>query len=325
MMKSIDLQIDLTGKIGLKGELSTAVTVHYPEHGPSAPSVVIFGFPGGGYGKGYYDARVPGLVGYSQAEHHVAEGAIFVACDHLGVGQSSELDRTAASYESVAAANAATVAEVLQRLDAGSIAPDLPATADPVLIGMGQSYGGMLLIVQQGRQKSFDGVAILGYSGTQIRLPEPIAGTAPDGGVISLDALTPKERTRYAFYWEDVPQAIVDEDMKGSMPKRVPPLPMWASDRRPGGAHWSPHLPNVVAHWAAVIECPVFIGCGERDVCPDPWSEPSAYRRSGDITLAVIPRMAHMHNFAGTRRLLWQRLSSWIAGVSGATRAGADR
>jgi pimeloyl-ACP methyl ester carboxylesterase len=311
----MDLQVDLTGKTELPGTLHTAVTVHCPSTLSKRP-VVIFAFPGGGYGKGYFDAQVPGATGYSQAEHHAAEGHIVVACDHVGVGASSELDRSAASYENVAAANAATVNEVLRLLREGTVAPALRKVVDPITIGMGQSYGGMLLIVQQGRQRSFDGVAVLGYSGTQIRLPEPIAGTAPDGGTLNLAELTPRDRLRYAFYWEDVPAAIIDGDLKGTMPKRTPPLPMWASDRRPGGAHWSPHIPGVVAHWAAVIECPVFIGCGERDVCPDPWSEPAAYRRSKDITLAVIPRMAHMHNFAGTRNMLWERLSSWMNGIA---------
>lgn len=316
MHNQVDLRIDLTGRTELKGNLSTAATVHYPTGALSDPAVVIFAWPGGGYGKGYFDIRIPGMTGYSQAEHHTREGCIVVACDHPGVGKSSELDRTASSYENVAAANAATMAEVLRLLREGKMAPNLPGVTDPVLIGMGQSYGGMLLIVQQGRQRSFDGVAILGYSGTQIRLPDPVAGaTAPDGDTISLEGITARDKMRYAFFWEDVPQTIVAEDMKGSLPKRQPPLPMWASDRRPGGAHWSPHIPNVVAHWAAVIECPVFIGCGERDVCPDPWSEPAAYRRSSDITLSVTPRMAHMHNFAGTRKELWTRLSSWIRGV----------
>ena len=54
---------------------------------------------------------------------------------------------------------------------------------------------------------------------------------------------------------------------------------------------------------------------GERDTCPDPHAEPTAYRRSDDITVSITPAMAHMHNFAGTRRLMWDRLASWAHGI----------
>jgi pimeloyl-ACP methyl ester carboxylesterase len=64
------------------------------------------------------------------------------------------------------------------------------------------------------------------------------------------------------------------------------------------------------------IEVPVLIGVGERDVCPNPWAEPAAYSRSGDIALLVVPRMAHMHNFAPTRELLWQRIADWSVMLS---------
>ena len=58
---------------------------------------------------------------------------------------------------------------------------------------------------------------------------------------------------------------------------------------------------------ASMIDVPVFIGVGERDVSPNPWIEPSAYWNSKDVSLYVVPHMAHMHNFASTRQLLWQR------------------
>ena len=49
---------------------------------------------------------------------------------------------------------------------------------------------------------------------------------------------------------------------------------------------------------------------------PDPWREPAAYRGSPHVTTAVIPRMAHMHNFASTRRELWGVIEDWLAVVA---------
>ena len=70
---------------------------------------------------------------------------------------------------------------------------------------------------------------------------------------------------------------------------------------------------------AAAVSVPVFVGVGERDVCPDPRAEPRAYANSADITVHIVPRMAHMHNFAGTRELLWARLEHWTRGIAGSS------
>jgi hypothetical protein len=74
--------------------------------------------------------------------------------------------------------------------------------------------------------------------------------------------------------------------------------------------------PGIVKVEAAAVAVPVLIAMGERDVCPDPHDEPSAYRSSRDVSLFVVPRMAHMHNFAGTRHLLWKRIESWALQVA---------
>jgi hypothetical protein len=75
--------------------------------------------------------------------------------------------------------------------------------------------------------------------------------------------------------------------------------------------------PGVVAPEAAVVGAPVFIGVGERDVVPDPMSEPKAYLRAQDVTVFVCPRMSHMHNFANTRETLWSRLHGWAESIAG--------
>jgi alpha-beta hydrolase superfamily lysophospholipase len=317
-VRRVELRIDVGRVSGLGGSLQTAALVCLPEPTrlPERP-VIAFCWPGGGYSRGYYDLQIDGLPGYSQAEFLAERGVITVACDQLGVGDSDEPDRSKLTHENVAAADRATVDEILLRFARGEIADGYPVVENPLRIGVGHSYGGMLVIVQQGRMRTFHGLAVLGYSGIGIEPPTPLAdGTSATGGrVPPLAEMTPRELMTFFFHWEDVPTEIVERDMAGEHPTRVPPLPMWASARRPGGRHWSPSPPAVVAHWANVIESPVFIGVGERDIVPDAYAEPGAYRRSSDITVFVTPRMAHMHNFAGTRRVLWNRLASWIDSV----------
>lgn len=105
------------------------------------------------------------------------------------------------------------------------------------------------------------------------------------------------------------PRDILEADMGGGYPlrKKAPPF---GSATIPTCAVLM-MSPGLVKREAAAIDVPVLIGVGERDVCPDPWAEPGAYRHSNDITLVVVPRMAHMHNFAGTRARLWERLLAW--------------
>jgi pimeloyl-ACP methyl ester carboxylesterase len=318
-VRRVELLIDVSAATGLAGDNQTAALVCLPDPALIAdPPVVAFCWPGGGYSRHYFDIQGPGLEDYSQAEHHANRGVITVACDQLGVGGSSEPDRSQLTHANVAAADRATVDEVLRRLAGGTVSDSFPPITDPVLIGIGQSYGGMLLIVQQGRMRTCDGVAILGYSAIGISPPRPPAdGTSSTGGRVPPPSqMSDRELMTFFFHWEDVPDEIVKSDMKGEHPTRSSPLPMWASDRRPGGRHWSPSPPGVVASWADVIECPVFIGVGERDVVPDPHAEPGAYRHSSDVTLFITPTMGHMHNFASSRRLLWDRIGSWMATVA---------
>src|SRR5690349_6252094 len=117
-MRSYDTRIDITGKTDLEDELHTAVTVHLPDR-IEAPTIAMFGFPGGGFGRHYYDIRT--LPGYSQAEYHTDSGFVFVACDHLDVGDSSHPDTFDLTFENLAEANHATAEGVLAGLADGSL------------------------------------------------------------------------------------------------------------------------------------------------------------------------------------------------------------
>jgi len=285
----------------------TAATVHWPDVVPDRP-VVAFGFPGGGYSRGYYDIRHEGDA-YSQAAYHASRGWIFVACDHLGVGDSDLPDPATLSFEVLAEANDAAVRAVLAELD---VEPGL-------VVGMGQSMGGCLTIVAQGRHRTFDAIAVLGYSAIHTVMPSPeggIALTAVERGTANVED---RDRTtaeiggvdafRWAFHSDDADPALVDADLAGGYPVRTDPPP-WGSATLPLSAP-SMMTAGVVAGGAAAGDVPVFVGCGARDVIPDQRAEPAAYSSADDITVLVVPEMAHMHNFARTRERLWRRLHLW--------------
>jgi alpha-beta hydrolase superfamily lysophospholipase len=289
--RKVELRVDVAEAAGIPGA-ETAVTAHLPG-GP--PRAVVFAFPGRGYARSYYDLQLTG--GYSEAEHHLGRGVALIACDHLGVGDSTIPDLTALTMAQVAAANDATVKGALAQLGLGR-----PAR----LVGAGQSMGGCLLTVQQAGHRTFDAVALLGWSGIQTVLPLP-----PD---VEPPASRSAELMRYAYHWEDVPDAIAVPDAEWAARRGAGPDTPWRSATGPEVSRRMLER-GIVAAEAAAIDVPVFLGIAERDVCPDPLAEPSAYRSATDVTLFIQPRAAHMHNFAGTRALLWDRLAAWIDGL----------
>jgi len=339
--RSIQLAIDVGDAAGLGEPLRTRATVVLPE--PDAlvdPPVVCFGFPGGGYSRGYFTFDMPGASGGGEAGWHASRGWVFVACDHLCVGESdSPGDAGSVTLEHLAGANHATVGEVVARLARGEVAGGFPALSEPVVLGIGQSMGGCLAIVQQGQHRSFDAVGVLGFSAIHTRLwlppgvPDPPTSFVPRGSSARVTSPSAEEAVPQlsapdgglpagapGFHYDDVPREIVEADLV-DFPFRRGAMSVWGTERAPACAV-SLLSPGVVAPEAAVIDVPVLVGVGERDVVPDPHEEPRAYPRSSDVTVYVCPRMAHMHNFASTRERFWQRLHFWGSGVA-ALRCGS--
>ena len=323
--RSIDLRIDVSAAVPLPGPLEMAVMAYLPDPANLAsPPVAIFAVPGGGYSRGYFDMHFAGHAGYSEAEFHTARGSIFIACDHLGVGASTIAHLDKITLENMGDSYAHAVRTLCQRIEEGTLAAGFPKLPKFAKIGIGQSLGGMATIIAQARQHVFDGIAPLGYSAIHTQLPQPTE-TARAESVkfhnLKRDSDMSKASIaessshvmdfKYPFHWEDVPKDILDADMAGGYPirKTVPPF---GSSTMPTCSLLG-MTPGVVGKEAAAIRTPVLVAVGQRDVCPDPHAEPGAYRGSSDVCLFIAPRMAHMHNFASTRELLWERTAAWAA------------
>ena len=327
-MHAIELRVDVSDVLPYGPGQRIAMTAWLP---PAAAlgghPVVIFASPGGGYTRHYYDIRTPARDDYSQAEAHVRHGFIVVAYDHLGVGDSSCEHLGDYTLAELAAANDAAVQHVAELLRQGTLSDTLPALPNLVCIGIGQSMGGCVTIVMQGRHATFDAVAALGNSAIHTVLPQrdeaarqrAVQGHARIGsralGEISVEAASREvDDFVHPFHWEDVPADLLEADMSGGYPMRKT-APAWGSLTLPSVAV-TLMTPGVLSADAAAIEVPVLIAVGERDVCPSPHAEPSAYTGSRDVALCIVPRMAHMHNFASTRAMLWSRIEAWARRVA---------
>jgi alpha-beta hydrolase superfamily lysophospholipase len=347
MRGPIELEIDVTDQaaIGMPARTAATVILPDPEDLGEAP-IVCFAFPGGGYSRRYYTFDMPGDRGGGQAGWHASRGWIFVACDHLGFGDSTVPEVDVLNYDNVARGNKATVEHVLARLAAGSLAEDYPPVPHATSLGIGQSMGGCFTIVLQGQHGPFQGIASLGFSGIHTVVPSRPGGPpavwpwflrgADLGTAVPLNAATlataagptlagpesleqaaaaaPEHPFQWAFHYDDEPPEMVAADMAAAAASTAE-VPPWRSATTPSCGIYMV-APGTVATEAAAITVPVLLAMGERDVVPNPWLEPLAFRSSPDVTLFVCPRMAHMHNFAGTRHRFWARIHAWGSGVA---------
>lgn len=323
-MKSFDVRADVSAAISAAVPQEIVGTMYLPDDfRPAERQVILFIAPGGGYTRHYFDMRFPGHEGYSEAEYHTARGIVVVAYDHLGVGESSLELMDTLTIEQAADANSAFVSEIAARFAAGTVAADVPAIADPFVVGAGQSLGGGVTIVMQSRNRSFHAIMVLGKSALHTILPQPtFALFQVQRSIFTFTRTTPLDALSvrmtsdqipdfvYPFHWPEQPQDITDADMAGGYPIRRT-APRFGSMTVPRYAV-AMMSPAFITPDAARVEVPVLIACGERDVSPDIRREPTAFINSDDISLFVVPRMAHMHNFAPTRQRLWQRTAGWM-------------
>jgi hypothetical protein len=352
-MEKLELRIDVTEAARLGERAHVALTVHLPDpNRMSGDPVICFAKPGGGYSRGYYTFDLPGPASGAQAEWHAARGWIFVSVDHLGVGESSLHDAMKLDFTTVAAASQAAEQEVLKRLAEGTLAMDFPKLAAPLKLGIGQSMGGCMTIIQQGRYHCYDGIGALGYSAVHTH-PPTRPGTAPIvvpwiprdviSGVPSIitnladlsramqrpGAQGSGDAMAWGFHYDDVDPEIVATDLAhfnrgihGPKNQEGFTAPPWSSLTTPGAVAIACLAPGAVATEAAAVASPVLVALGERDVLVDPRGELRAYLSSPSVDFFVCPRMGHMHNFAGTRELFWQRIEIWSDWVAEIKKAG---
>ncbi|KIW29386.1 uncharacterized protein PV07_05204 [Cladophialophora immunda] len=339
------LKLDVTKAAGLNEKAHVAATVHLPPPEKLVPvPIVCFAKPGGGYNRSYFTTDLPGPAAGigSEAEWHAERGWIFVSLDHLGVGESSWHDAGKLDYVVMAAASHDAERQILRRLAEGTILPNYAKIQHAVKIGIGQSLGGCLTIVQQGRYHCYDGIGVLGYSAVHNHPPvkpgeRPIVyrwlsrDGSPSHPSPILNEQQFQEYTKiprnpaagspmaWVFHYDDVDPALAAADLARFNRRRPTDSiiraekgdPPWASLTIPIPAASTSTTPGTVASEAAAVLCPVLVAMGERDVVPDPRGEPRAYISSFSVDLFICSRMGHMHNFAGTRELLWRRLDIW--------------
>jgi pimeloyl-ACP methyl ester carboxylesterase len=303
------LHADVSAALPLGGGAHTVdATLYRP---PGAPRAVLVCWPGGSYDRRYWAFN--GAPGFNFATHMTAQGFAVVAADPLGVGRSSrpgEVD--AVTLEVMAAACAEFVRQMRERLDLLSGVP---------LAGVGHSLGGCLVVMAQALHGCYDRVANLGFThGAKDAVTSDTSG-AGDARASAVEqakaffadwdagyAIAPREPNHAWLYTPTTPDDVIAADDATVAP--------W-----PRQAYVEALLPGYSAGFASKVTCPVFLGFGDHDIPERPHDEVAFYTGSVDVTLAILRDAAHCHNFAVTRRTLWDRIGAWAVEPS---LSGAD-
>ena len=314
----ISLSFDVSAAVGSNEELIQRAWLFLPEH-PADAHAVLLCLAGGTYDKHYWHVKVEGHPAYSFGEHMAALGFVVIAVDHLGIGESTDpISSGPLGLTLLAAGDAEVARQIRERLQRGYLHDDLPPST-AALVGVGHSMGACLTTMVQATAHPYDAVALLGY-GVQItnvyddkadaadleqRIQQTLELSCQLAGAKSTDRhiIGPRSYLADLFYAGEVPSNVIEADT--AVQSRVP-LRAAAEVTTSG----------MVEHYAPKVDVPVFLAFGKAvDVSPNPHAEPGNYTGSPDVTLYLVPKSGHCHNFASHRGQLWDRIARWVTTV----------
>ena len=280
-VRAIDLQVDVTAAAGLGEPAHVALTVTVPDELARGPDRLL---------RQARRRLRAGLLHRGPAGTGIRRAGQ-LACRprlDLRVARPPGRGRQLPTRPRAAVVHAGGRGESGRRgrraAEAGGGHPDRrtrPRSSDPVTIGIGQSMGGCLTIVQQGRYHCYDGIGVLGYSAVHTHPPTapgtpPIVSpwvprdALPSDGIFTngpaLSEVTPGEVVRidamaWGFHFDDVDPAVVTRDLD-DFPARRGDVPPWGSATVPMTVALWCLAPGAVLPEAAAIRCPVLVAHG---------------------------------------------------------------
>jgi alpha-beta hydrolase superfamily lysophospholipase len=120
-----DILLDVSDDIGT-GERLTQTGWVFTAKSPSNIRAAIVCLAGGTYDKTYWHLEVAGHPGYSFAEHLASRGYVVIALDHLGVGGSTDPERSGpVDLDLLAHGDASAAKQLREQLALGTLMESL--------------------------------------------------------------------------------------------------------------------------------------------------------------------------------------------------------
>lgn len=282
--------------------------------------------PGGGMSRAYFDLDVPPTAGeFSMARYAAAGGQVVLTIDPPGVGGSdSPDDGYALTPRALADTLDFVVGDLRRRLAEGEL-EGIPPTSGGLTVGVGHSAGALLVACQQGRHRSYDAVALLGFSGSGLRpvLTEEEAAfiDRPEALVAALPDLV---RARFGDPLPRWPNARSGTAMAGDVDEQVSAASDRASSRLLAMVGMTALIPGSTQPELDRIDVPTLVAAGDHDIVGDLAALVGQLPACHDLTLFTLVGSGHNHNVAGSRIVLWDRLLRWVGGLRSDRRLGRE-
>jgi pimeloyl-ACP methyl ester carboxylesterase len=273
--------------------------------------------PGGGMNRAYFDLDVSPAAGdYSMARFAADRGQVVLTIDPPGIGASDAPDD---GYQltpgCLADALDHVVAEVKRRLADGAL-DGVPPISCAVTVGIGHSAGALLVACQQGRGRTYDAVALLGFSNRGL----PSVLTAEEAAFTD----RPKElaaglvdlvRARFGDPLPLLANPSTGIDTGSAHPAPVQAAIDRAGDRLLGLVGMTALVPGSIQPELARIDAPTLVAIGDHDIAGAIGALPGQFPACHDLTLLTLAGTGHNHNWADSRLALWDRLVRWVGSL----------
>jgi len=303
-----------------EGPLDLAVGFFWPDRlDPSGPAASYFCLPGGSINRHYYNLQAPDDDSFSFAAMMAKQGAITIAVDHLGVGDSDQpRDGFLLTPDRLAQANANAAQKVLNGLREGSLIEGLPALRHVISIGVGHSMGGMLTVLQQALAHQHDGLLLMGFAnaGLTSHLPEPAHRLAGNPAAVKAEIEAVARRIYPEPYQRIAPSPEASQIFQGATADRagVQAIKRTRDNLLVIGGLQS-MIPGSIGPALDTVDVPVFLGLGSRDIAGPPHEIPASFPSSPDVTLTVLPETGHCQFIFPSRADLFRRIGEWTSFV----------
>ncbi|TZG27887.1 alpha/beta hydrolase [Sphingomonas montanisoli] len=258
-----------------------------------APRLLMVCIAGGGMNRHYFDLPTPpGEEEASFVRAMMAKGFAVALLDFLGIGDS---DEPADPFRLTPDLHAQALAAATRALQ---------AQTGLRTVGVGHSFGAGLNVAIQAHDALHLGLALLGFGVAPLaRLTMPAEADLP----------IEEARARFAEFAENrfkTPYLTI-EPMGGPRGAML----TTANDRLLATSAYATVLPHTFKPEADLIDVPLLIGLGDKDLHGEPREAIRHFPKSRDITLIELPETRHNHFVYPSRTHLFDRIAHWASGL----------
>ena len=207
------------------------------------------------------------------------------------------------------------VTEVRERLAEGGF-DGVPLMPGAATVGIGHSAGALLVACQQGRHRTYDAVALLGFSNRglpSVLTPEEAAfGDRPEALAAELADLV---RARFGDPLPLLANPSTGIDTGSALPARLQAAVDRAGDRLLGLVGMAALVPGSIQPELVRIDVPTLVALGDHDIAGTIGALPGQLPACHDLTLLTLAGTGHNHNWSDARLALWDRLVRWTGSL----------